>query len=141
MEPHLSSVSFGFHADAQKFPTEPIGRHCSTSDRNQHKTSSALSADVRTSVLTCAMKADPSAALFDKFVAAHNKTDDGTVRQSLYAAVGNAPDKALRRRALDWALSDDVRSQDLIYLPMSVARLGKDGAESPNPAPVWVGNY
>jgi len=91
--------------------------------------SSALSADVRTSVLVCAMKADPSTALFDKFVATHNKTDDGTVRQSIYAAVGNAPDKALRRRALDWALSDDVRSQDLIYLPMSVARSGKDGAE------------
>jgi aminopeptidase N len=88
-----------------------------------------LSADVRAAVLTCAMKSNPCAELFDKLVANHNRTDDGTVRQHIYSAVGDAPDKALREKALAWALSDDVRAQDLIYLPMFVTRSGSEGAE------------
>jgi aminopeptidase N len=88
---------------------------------------SVLSADVRQAALRCGMKAAPSSALFDRFVAAHNKATDGTVRQHIYAALADSPDKALRQRALDWALTDDVRSQDLIYLPMFVASSGQEG--------------
>lgn len=91
-------------------------------------TSELLAADVRSAVLVCGMKAGPSAALFDKFVTAHNKTSDGTVRQHIYAAVSNGG-KELRQRALDWALTDDVRPQDLIYLPLHVAATGLAGAE------------
>jgi len=91
-------------------------------------TSDVLSADVRAAVLSCAMKADPSSALFDKFVAVHNKTDDGTVRQHIYSAVASSG-KAFRQRVLTWALSGDVKSQDLIYLPMHVTTSGREGAE------------
>jgi len=89
----------------------------------------AVSTDVRTAVLMCAMKAEPSTELFDKLVAAHNKADDGAVRQSIYAALGNSPTKALREKALAWGIGGDVRSQDVIYLPMHVRSSGTDGAE------------
>lgn len=89
----------------------------------------AVSTDVRTAVLICAMKAEPSTELFDKLVAAHNKADDGAVRQSIYAAIGNSPTQALREKALAWGIGGDVRSQDLIYLPMHVRSSGADGAE------------
>jgi len=91
-------------------------------------TAAVVSADVRAAVLTCAMKADANSAMFDKFVCAHNKTDDGTVRQHIYAAVANAPNP-LRQRALAWALTDEIRPQDLIYLPMHVNGTGREGAE------------
>jgi len=89
----------------------------------------AVAADVRTSALTYAMKANPSTELFDKFVAAHNKVEDGAARQSIYAAVGNSPTAALRQKALTWALSGDVRSQDVIYLPMHVSGSGAESAQ------------
>merc|ERR1719311_1193452 len=67
--------------------------------------SSVLSADVRASVLTCAMKVEGAAELFDQLVEIHNKTDDGAVRQHVYAALGSAASPALRKKALDWGLT------------------------------------
>jgi len=91
-----------------------------------------LSADVRAAVLICGMTAGNAAeqaALFDKFVAAHNKAEDGTIRNHIYGALAKTKDKALRERALDWSLSADVRPQDLIYLPNFVTTSGRDAAE------------
>jgi aminopeptidase N len=91
--------------------------------------SKVLSADVRAAVLTCAMKAETSHALFDQLVEIHNKTDDGAVRQHIYGALGSASSPALRKKALAWALTDDVRNQDVIYLPMYVGSSCSDGAD------------
>merc|ERR1712072_1260960 len=91
---------------------------------------SVLSADIRAAALTCAIKANPSSEMFDKYVAAHNAATDGAVKQHFYAALGAAPGKANQQRCLEWALSEEVRSQDLIYLPLHVSASGKAGTET-----------
>mmetsp|Transcript_2871 Transcript_2871/g.6741 ORF Transcript_2871/g.6741 Transcript_2871/m.6741 type:complete len:887 (+) Transcript_2871:54-2714(+) len=91
--------------------------------------SSVLSANIRPAVLSLAMQSDGSQELFDKLVAAHDAVTDGAVRNHIYAALGEAP-PALKAKALEWALSDAVRAQDLIYIPMHTATSGKEGAEA-----------
>eukprot|EP00405_Crypthecodinium_cohnii_P010223 CAMPEP_0206429112 /NCGR_PEP_ID=MMETSP0324_2-20121206/6049_1 /ASSEMBLY_ACC=CAM_ASM_000836 /TAXON_ID=2866 /ORGANISM="Crypthecodinium cohnii, Strain Seligo" /LENGTH=882 /DNA_ID=CAMNT_0053894735 /DNA_START=32 /DNA_END=2680 /DNA_ORIENTATION=+ len=90
----------------------------------------ALSADIRTAVLSIVMKAEGSQAVFDQLIAAHNEAKDGTVRISIYGALGEAPTLALKQKALQWCLTDEVRSQDLIYLPREVATSGKEGGQA-----------
>lgn len=89
--------------------------------------STVISADVRTAVLTCVMKAEASEELFDQLVAVHNSTDDGMVRKSIYSALGSSP-PALKKKFLAWALTSDVRAQDMIYVPMAVASSSLEGA-------------
>jgi len=90
----------------------------------------ALSADVRPAVLSIAMQSEGSEALFDQLVAAHDQVSDGAVRNHIYGALGDAPTLALKKRALEWALTSSVRSQDMIYIPMATASSGKEGAEA-----------
>jgi len=91
---------------------------------------SALSADIRPAVLSLVMKSEGTEAVFDKLVAAHDAVTDGAVRIHIYGAIGGSPSLALKKRALDWAISDAVRSQDLIYIPMSMGTSGREGAEA-----------
>jgi len=92
-------------------------------------TTGVLAADIRAAVLISCMKANSSAEFYDRLVTAHNKTDDGTVRQAVYAALSKSKSKELRDRSLAWALTEEVRPQDLIYLPMFVTMSGREGAE------------
>mmetsp|Transcript_2671 Transcript_2671/g.10383 ORF Transcript_2671/g.10383 Transcript_2671/m.10383 type:complete len:883 (-) Transcript_2671:311-2959(-) len=92
--------------------------------------SSVLSADIRGAVLSIVMKAEGTDAVFDQLVAAHDIVTDGAVKINIYAAIGDAPTLALKKRALDWTLSENVRSQDLIYIPASMAVGGREGAEA-----------
>eukprot|EP00928_Gymnodinium_smaydae_P013391 TRINITY_DN14887_c0_g2_i1.p1 TRINITY_DN14887_c0_g2~~TRINITY_DN14887_c0_g2_i1.p1 ORF type:complete len:888 (-),score=264.42 TRINITY_DN14887_c0_g2_i1:46-2709(-) len=89
-----------------------------------------LSADIRAAVLGLAVKSCTSAELFDRIEKAHDEATDGAVRIHMYGAVGLAPTDALRQRALNWCLTDSVRSQDLIYIPASMAANGREGAEA-----------
>lgn len=90
---------------------------------------SVLSADIRSAVLSIAMQSEGSDALFEQLSAAHDAVSDGAVRNHIYAAMGDAPTAPLKKKSLDWALSGRVRSQDLIYTPMSMATSGKEGAD------------
>jgi len=91
--------------------------------------SAVLSADVRSAVLSIAMQSEGSDALFEQLSAAHDAVNDGAVRIHIYSAMGEAPTESLKKKSLDWALSGAVRSQDLIYTPMSMATSGKEGAD------------
>jgi len=89
-----------------------------------------LHADIRSSVLSIVMKAEGSDEIFDKLLEAHEKVTDGAIRIHIYSAFGAAPTMALKKRALALAVSDTIRSQDMIYCPMHVAADGKEGAEA-----------
>jgi len=91
---------------------------------------SSLNADIRPAVLRIAMQAEASDAVFDKLLAAHDAVTDAAVRNHIYSALGSAPTPALKKRALELALSDKVRSQDLISIPATMAGNGKEGAEA-----------
>mmetsp|Transcript_82526 Transcript_82526/g.238452 ORF Transcript_82526/g.238452 Transcript_82526/m.238452 type:complete len:886 (-) Transcript_82526:40-2697(-) len=88
----------------------------------------ALSADIRPAVLSMVVKGEGSSAVFDQLMAAHDAVTDGAVRIHIYGAIGDCP-ASLQRRALEWVLSDAVRSQDLFYIPMSMTS-GREGAEA-----------
>mmetsp|Transcript_39333 Transcript_39333/g.117666 ORF Transcript_39333/g.117666 Transcript_39333/m.117666 type:complete len:889 (+) Transcript_39333:69-2735(+) len=92
--------------------------------------SSVLSADIRSAVLSIAVQSEGSETLFDQIMSAHEAVSDGAVRIHIYGALGNATSPALKKRALQWAVSESVRSQDLIYIPMSMATSGREGAEA-----------
>lgn len=92
--------------------------------------SSVLSADIRAAVLSIAVQSEGSEALFDQIMAAHDAVTDGAVRNHIYSALGDAPSAPLKKRVLDWVLSDNVRSQDLYHLPASMAMSGREGAEA-----------
>jgi aminopeptidase N len=102
--------------------------------------SKALSADIRSAVLGIAMVSSGvqdtvadfggPAAVFDQLVEAHDKVTDGAVRQHVYAALGKSPTPEMRKRALELCLTDTVRSQDMIYIPMAMALSGPEGSQT-----------
>jgi len=90
--------------------------------------SESLPADIRGAVLKIAMKSDGHEERFDRLVEAHNKATDGVVRRDIYGALGEVPSADLRKKFLAWSLTDEVRSQDIIYCPASTARSDLAGA-------------
>jgi aminopeptidase N len=89
----------------------------------------ALAADIRAAVFSITMQSCGSDDIFDKLVEAHNAVTDGAVRQHIYAALGKSPTKALRKRALELVLTETVRSQDMVYIPMSMALSGVEASQ------------
>eukprot|EP01062_Namystynia_karyoxenos_P059363 TRINITY_DN507_c0_g1_i3.p1 TRINITY_DN507_c0_g1~~TRINITY_DN507_c0_g1_i3.p1 ORF type:complete len:912 (+),score=335.98 TRINITY_DN507_c0_g1_i3:86-2737(+) len=69
--------------------------------------------DNRSAILSIVVQNDGE-PVFNKLKEVHNATDDSPLRISIYRAMGNgAPE--LKRRCFEWALTDDVRSQDIVY--------------------------
>jgi len=89
-----------------------------------------LSADIRPAVLTLAMKGEGFEENYERLLKAHDVVTDAAVRINIYTTIGEAPSSALRTRTLEWMLTDAVRAQDMIYLPMAIATSGRDGAEA-----------
>merc|ERR1740121_64882 len=89
----------------------------------------ALSADIRAAVFSIAIQSDNSEAVYEKLISAHAKVTDGAVKIHIYQALGDVPSVALKQKALEYALSGAVRSQDLIYIPMMMVNSGKAGAD------------
>lgn len=90
----------------------------------------ALSADIRPAVLSIAMKSCASSELLDQLQASHDCLADAAARIHVYQALGQIESADLRTRVLEWALTEHVRSQDLIYIPSSMALSGKESAEA-----------
>jgi len=88
-----------------------------------------VTSDVRPAVLSISMKTDGFDEVYKQLVEVHNSCADGQIQQEIYAALGGTVSTAFRKRALEWSLSSDVKQQDLIYIPLSVARSGRDGAD------------
>jgi aminopeptidase N len=91
---------------------------------------SVLNADIRPAVLSIAVQGDPSGAVVDALMKAHDAATDGAVKCHIYSAIGDAPTASLKAKLLDWVLSDQVRAQDLFRTPASIATSGKEGAEA-----------
>merc|ERR1712187_650037 len=89
----------------------------------------SLGADIRGAVLQLVMKSEGSAQLFDQYQKAHSEVEDNAIKNDIYIAIFGALTPELSARALAWSLTDDVRSQDMIYLPMSVSMNGKAGCQ------------
>lgn len=89
-----------------------------------------LHADIRPAVLDLAMQGEDASSIFNDLVNAHEVVKDGAVKIHVYGAMGHAPTPALRKQVLEFNLSGAVRSQDIIYIPMSMATSGKEGAET-----------
>jgi aminopeptidase N len=96
----------------------------------------SLNADVRAAALSIAMEADPD-NLYDRLVVAHNAVNDNAIKKDIYSALGGNPKRALRERFLEWGLTDEVRAQDMIYVPLSVLSAGSEGADQ---VFAWVDN-
>lgn len=91
--------------------------------------SASLAADIRPAVLEVVMLGDNADSVISDLIAAHEVITDGAVKTHIYGALGKAGTPALRKRVLEFNLSGAVRSQDLMYIPMSMATSGKEGAE------------
>ena len=85
--------------------------------------------DIRAAVLRMAVKNDGTPSTFERLVALHNATTDSSLQRDIYSALASVP-PSLHVRALDWCLTADVRAQDLYWIPMGMAKSGKDGAEA-----------
>jgi len=89
-----------------------------------------LPADIRIAVLSMVVRGGPDPeGSFAKLVKAHDSAD-AKVRLDIYAALGSSPTAALKKKALDYTMSDNVRSQDLYMVPAYIAQDGKEGAEA-----------
>lgn len=78
-----------------------------------------ISQNVQSATLSIALHDDP--ALFQRIIELHNRVDDPKLKSDIYAALGAAPSEYLLRQALDWALTKDVRAQDMHFIPASIA--------------------
>lgn len=87
----------------------------------------SISASVRSAALVIAVKADDRA--FERLIELHSRTDDAKLRTEIYAALARAPSVSRRRQALDWALTETIRAQDLFLLPAGFYASGRDGPE------------
>jgi len=95
----------------------------------------AVSGDVRSAVFTMAVKNDTTPETFEKLIKLHNATSDGILKRDIYTAItgGTIP---LQKRALDWCLTEDVKSQDMVWIPMGVASSGS--AEAADATLQWI---
>jgi len=90
--------------------------------------SDAVPTDIRMSVMSIAVKNDTTSETFDALIKLHNTTTCGILKRDIYGAITAGP-KELKLRALEWCLTDEVKSQDLIWIPSGVAGGGKEAAE------------
>merc|ERR1712232_799422 len=91
---------------------------------------SCVSADIRLAVLSIALEhPEHFDELHPQLLKAHDTLNDQARRLHIYRAVGRCPSLALRKRPLEWSLTDAVRSQDFIYIPSGIASSGPEGAE------------
>lgn len=88
-----------------------------------------LDANIRAAVFKIAMQAEGFGELYEQLVAVHNGPSDVAMKKDIYAGLCSAPTAELAARTLEWCLTDEVRSQDMIYVPMSVAAGYKDGGD------------
>lgn len=91
--------------------------------------STAVPSDIRGAVMGIAVKNDPTSATFDELIKLHNGTSDGILKRDIYTAI-TAGGKALQERALEWCLSEEVKSQDMIWIPAGIAGAGKEAAQT-----------
>jgi|UniRef100_A0A7S4GCC8 aminopeptidase N len=92
------------------------------------KGSGDVPTDIRTAVFTMAMKNDPSSATYESLKAMHNGSTDGILKRDIYNCMAGAS-VPVQKDALQWCLSDDVKSQDLMWIPMGIVSSGKESAE------------
>ena len=84
--------------------------------------------DIRSCVFnTVARQADEKT--FNTLVRLLKETENAVAKQTLVSALGSVKDAALIQKTLDLCVSDDVRSQDIIYPLSSLAR-HKEGREA-----------
>mmetsp|Transcript_66812 Transcript_66812/g.118290 ORF Transcript_66812/g.118290 Transcript_66812/m.118290 type:complete len:881 (-) Transcript_66812:54-2696(-) len=91
--------------------------------------SSVLAADIRPAVLELAIQSANADAILTDLIAAHDAATDGAVKINIYGALGRVGGP-LRARVLEFTLSGAVRSQDLMYIPMSMAASSKEGCNT-----------
>ncbi|KAL0822477.1 hypothetical protein ABMA28_004534 [Loxostege sticticalis] len=86
-----------------------------------------LPADLRSACYR-AVLAEADAATFDRFLELYRAADLHEEKDRISRALGAVRDPALLNRVLDFALSDEVRSQDTVFVIVSVAvsRNGRD---------------
>lgn len=75
------------------------------------------------------MQAEGFGELYEQLVAVHNGASDVAMKKDIYAGLCSAPAPELAARTLEWCLGDEVRAQDMIYIPMSVAAGHKAGGD------------
>merc|ERR1712137_653347 len=85
-----------------------------------HEGVESLDVDIRATVYRIAVKYGP-AENYEKVLDIYRKTDLHSHRLQALSALGGTKDDALRQRTLEYSLSDEVRSQDLVYGIISVS--------------------
>jgi hypothetical protein len=88
----------------------------------------SLSPDICCAVLSIAMKQEGCHKLYERLVKTHNTVSDNAVKKDICLALG-CESSELRKRCLEWNFSDDVRAQDMMFIPSAVAQSGRVGAE------------
>eukprot|EP00927_Polykrikos_kofoidii_P021664 TRINITY_DN20438_c0_g2_i2.p1 TRINITY_DN20438_c0_g2~~TRINITY_DN20438_c0_g2_i2.p1 ORF type:complete len:890 (-),score=180.27 TRINITY_DN20438_c0_g2_i2:203-2872(-) len=91
---------------------------------------SVLSADTRLAVLTLTVKSSTTLDIFDRLAKAHDDVTDAAIKCHIYQALSAAPTPEMRSRVLEWALSESVRAQDLIYFARAMPMTSKSGADA-----------
>eukprot|EP00668_Euglena_longa_P003364 GGOE01003939.1.p1 GENE.GGOE01003939.1~~GGOE01003939.1.p1 ORF type:complete len:881 (+),score=297.17 GGOE01003939.1:348-2645(+) len=88
-----------------------------------------VSQDVRSAVLSITVRNDPSSATFERLQRLHSQSNDDALKREIYVALGKGSPE-VQHRALAWNLTDEVKAQDMVHLPTSVATSGPAGAEA-----------
>ncbi|XP_013190703.1 puromycin-sensitive aminopeptidase [Amyelois transitella] len=86
-----------------------------------------LAADLRSACYRAAL-CDADDAMFERFLALYRAADLHEEKDRISRALGAVKDPALLNRVLNFAISDEVRSQDTVFVIVSVAvsRNGRD---------------
>ena len=89
----------------------------------------AIHPDLRTTVFSTVLK-NGGVAEFDQLVALYKRAASADEKVAVLGALSSGATAELLTKALDFALSDEVRSQDVIYITASIGEspLGRDVA-------------
>lgn len=94
-------------------------------DRNDVK---ALPSDLRTPVFKIYLK-NGGAKEYEDLLSYFRDASDDAERRQVFSSIGHTPDPKLKKAAMDWALSGEVKTQDIIWPLGSVGHSNKEGQE------------
>ena len=88
----------------------------------------SLPSDIRSSVFEIYLK-NGGEKEYNEVLAYYEATTDNAERKHVLASLGNAPERKLKIRTMEWTTSGAVKLQDFFYAMGSVGRSSRDGRD------------
>ena len=124
----IFSLVEAFCADEPSIVSEARRRFTLSLSVSVQEASTFISSDIKGSVYRIVLS-NGSEIEYNQIMSTYTNTSEDAVRKWALSTLGSAPSRALKVRVMEWALSGEVKLQDLYQPMLSVAASGAEGRE------------